>query len=508
MGGRYEAICYDTFRGSPPHGDASSLLQLVGKASSDGTVPRDDAMRSSEWLLATLLELGFVDEGSALRAPDGLCETLIREQNSARTRVHQEAAVKREALLSSLIAQAATADANEASDVSAGREALRALMADWGSAVATGPLLMGAAALLRAQASSADRCQVWSCSRATVLNGGDEFCEPAIRTLRGLALCPAEAAVPEALEQGGASEEMAWAVYALRRARPVCTAPRDHPAPFAGCAWRRPQAVCPLGPPGHHLATIPPPSTPVRTLTHRSHTAQQAAWRVDFRRNARAGGARGTACQATADGRAGGGHGPAEWRALLAARPRDASAAPESISLCSCCDLAVRPPSPVVQPPTNLCSSHCAHGAKGTDQIASRCHTLSRLVHAPTAGGRSGCNPCWVLFSAGWRSSALPAEGRRPCRWRCPWGAAAGWSELSADRSHTRRERSRCDGRVVVAQPSFSGAHRSHTEATWFVAPTKTKHLRLAACSLDLPCQYARVQRLQRSDASRSERCV
>ena len=71
---------------------------------------------------------------------------------------------------------------------------------------------MGSAALLRAQASGGIARHVWSCPRATVLNGGDEFCSPAIGLLRALALYPIDGAQPESLEQGGMSDYMAWAV--------------------------------------------------------------------------------------------------------------------------------------------------------------------------------------------------------------------------------------------------------------------------------------------------------
>ncbi|KAL3903404.1 MAG: hypothetical protein SGPRY_011688 [Prymnesium sp.] len=202
----YEQICYRVFSGEAPHADAATLLQLVGKASSTGAIPREE-IPQSEWLLSELCALGFVEEKSVLLAPEGLCSALIKQQNQARARVHEEAASRREALLSSLLTQPGQPQV----DLGSARDSLRCFAHEWGEAVAAGPLFLGIGALLRSQASHPTALQVWALSRATVLNGGDEFCCPAITTLRALGLRPTHHSL-ERMEEGAGSEDMAWVV--------------------------------------------------------------------------------------------------------------------------------------------------------------------------------------------------------------------------------------------------------------------------------------------------------
>ncbi|KAL1526358.1 hypothetical protein AB1Y20_015072 [Prymnesium parvum] len=207
----YSRICYEVFSGHPPHEDASTLLQLVALAASRQIV-RHEEIRSSAWLASVLQEVGFVEDEEGLRAPEGLCERLTTEQNQARARVHAEAAEQREELLASLLGQAAREGAREKVDIGSGRDALRAFASEWCNAVSVGPLLLGIAALLRAQASHSQTRQVWVASRASVLNGGDSFCKPAVDAMRAVGFIPVEDALADCIEEGRRPEEMAWTV--------------------------------------------------------------------------------------------------------------------------------------------------------------------------------------------------------------------------------------------------------------------------------------------------------
>ena len=54
--------------------------------------------------------------------------------------------------------------------------------------VARGPVLLGVAALLRAQGAHPSELQAWACERAVLLNGGDAMLKEAVALLRTLAL--------------------------------------------------------------------------------------------------------------------------------------------------------------------------------------------------------------------------------------------------------------------------------------------------------------------------------
>ena len=202
MASNFESVCYDVFRGNPPHPSAPNLLQCVsGAAAADGAVP----LPESEWVAASLAALGFVQaDGGTMRAEPELVQRLVREQNAARARVHADAAAAREAILDRSLAS--SADDTVEPDLGAARAAVRKFVRTF-DGPASGPLLCGAAALLRAQ-SGAERLQVWTCDRAALLNGGDAFCEHGVALLRALRVRPSAALAT--VEEGRATDQVSW----------------------------------------------------------------------------------------------------------------------------------------------------------------------------------------------------------------------------------------------------------------------------------------------------------
>jgi hypothetical protein len=174
----YESVCYDVFRGSPPNKEAAGLIQLIAKAgaSDDGHISREEA--GSKWVWTKLHEFGFERDPATdrLAAPPDVLERLVRDQNAARMRVHQEAAASREELLTVAIEALGQKHAAWSGEIGGAREALRHFSQGAGKELAAGPFLLGVAVLLREQATSQET-QVWTCARATFLNGGDSFCE-------------------------------------------------------------------------------------------------------------------------------------------------------------------------------------------------------------------------------------------------------------------------------------------------------------------------------------------
>ena len=126
-----------------------------------------------------------------LKASDEVLDRLRKEQNSARKRAHAEAAAAREKLLSDALRELERSFAAKPQVVGgatappplrAARQALAKFLATFDGQPAVGPLFLGLAALLRAQAADG-KAQCWVVDRAAVLNGGDAFVKTAVPLL-------------------------------------------------------------------------------------------------------------------------------------------------------------------------------------------------------------------------------------------------------------------------------------------------------------------------------------
>ena len=250
-GQSYGDVCYAVFRDQElPHPAAPALLQAVARAgsSSGGVVELDATLPAEEaaWLQSKLRELGFEDDSCgpatavALRADAARVELLIKEQNSARVLVHKEAAATRERLLDELLRDASSDEPPRPSkrarlDLGSwvrARDALDAFCTgDAAREIARGPVLLGVAALLRAQGAHPAELQAWACDRAVLLNGGDGFVKETVALLQTLALQPSTRADVEAADgllrwvvhsdAWSVGEMRALAVLAERRGRRV-----------------------------------------------------------------------------------------------------------------------------------------------------------------------------------------------------------------------------------------------------------------------------------------------
>lgn len=243
----YHDICYAVFREkSLPHPAAPELLQCVSTAGAhpEGLLKLDEVTLPAEqtaWLRSKLLEIGFVDgsEAAALRAEPALIDRLVKEQNAARRLVHKEAEAQREQLLDALLrgeappptqdrptssparrAPSASSQGRPESGFGGARAALDAFCAgDAARELARGPLLLGAAALLRAQSEQPTERQAWACDRAVLLNGGDAFVVDAVRLLQTLAMQPSTQAADVEVADGQirwAVQPNAWSLGELR----------------------------------------------------------------------------------------------------------------------------------------------------------------------------------------------------------------------------------------------------------------------------------------------------
>jgi len=209
----YRDVCYAVFRDQElPHPAAPKLLQAVAQAgySSSGVVELDADLSNEDgaWLQSKLREIGFEEEGGggSLRADPELVQLLVKEQNSARKQVHKEAAAMREGMLEELLRDASSSEQPRPSkrartDIGGARDALDAFCTgEAAREVARGPVLLGVAALLRAQGAHPSELQAWACERAVLLNGGDGMLKEAVALLRTLALQPSAKADVEAAD--------------------------------------------------------------------------------------------------------------------------------------------------------------------------------------------------------------------------------------------------------------------------------------------------------------------
>ena len=248
----YRDVCYAVFRDQElPHPAAPALLQAVVRAgSSSGVIELDAALSGDEaaWLQSKLREIGFEEDDAcgpatavAYRADPERVELLIKEQNSARKLVHKEAAATRERLLDALLRDASSSEPPSSEqrpskrariDLGGARDALDAFCTgDAAREIARGPVLLGVAALLRAQGAHPSELQAWACDRAVLLNGGDGMLKEAVALLQTLALQPSAKADVEAADgllrwvvhsnAWSVGELRALAVLAERRGRRV-----------------------------------------------------------------------------------------------------------------------------------------------------------------------------------------------------------------------------------------------------------------------------------------------
>lgn len=155
-------------------------------------VPSVAALTSDQksWLVSALIECGFEMVGnSRVRASVDTLDALRREQNEARKQVHADAALKREALLDSAVRSLASTDAALPKPaIAAARSALGDFLAAFDGQPAVGPVLLGAAALLKEQAASGGSGRCWRVERAALLNGGDAFVSRVVPLLGSLGL--------------------------------------------------------------------------------------------------------------------------------------------------------------------------------------------------------------------------------------------------------------------------------------------------------------------------------
>ena len=180
------------------HVAAPALLECLAQVGSaeDGALflekfPAVEALpeEQREWVRRTLLACGFeLRSDGALRASEEVLEKLRKEQNAARKRAHAEAAAARERILSNALRQleqsCAANDKQQPLTLAQARRALSKFLAAFDGQPAVGPLLLGLAALLRAQAASpSGEGRRWLVDRAAILNGGDQFVKRAVPLL-------------------------------------------------------------------------------------------------------------------------------------------------------------------------------------------------------------------------------------------------------------------------------------------------------------------------------------
>ena len=185
----FEDVCHATWSGQ--HGAAPRLLELVAEASTASGVVRPDE-RDAEWVVSALSALGFAGPGSdgAMRADEPTLDALLTARNRARRRVHADAEAARRRQLAKLLDELAGSTLSRG-DLRAAREALRDLPAPDGSSLAEAPVLLGVAALLRAQAAAPERAlATWRCPREALLNGGDALVPRLLRAFGALRLRP------------------------------------------------------------------------------------------------------------------------------------------------------------------------------------------------------------------------------------------------------------------------------------------------------------------------------
>ena len=210
----FEAHAFSVFTGASAHVAAPALLECVahtGDAPLTLSEMPSVAALSEEgrvWVQQALVSCGFemLPDGSLRASPETL-DRLNKEKNAARRRAHIEAAASREQLLTDLLRELSRAAA-EATTLAQARGALRTFLAAFDGQPAVGPLLLGIAALMRAQAAAGTTGQCWCLERAAVLNGGDAFVKQSMPLLRALGLRPNALADTEQ-GLGASAEEIA-----------------------------------------------------------------------------------------------------------------------------------------------------------------------------------------------------------------------------------------------------------------------------------------------------------
>ena len=182
----FEEIAFSVFSEAPSHAAAPVLFDclqqpdglLIDQLPAASALSEDDR----QWIKSTLLECGFeLKPDGSLHASEAVLDKLRKEQNSARKRAHAEAAASREILLTNALREleksvSVKVEGGRPLTLAQARGALSKFLADFNGQPAVGPLLLGLATLLKAQAGAADgsgRC--WVLERAAVLNGGDAF---------------------------------------------------------------------------------------------------------------------------------------------------------------------------------------------------------------------------------------------------------------------------------------------------------------------------------------------
>lgn len=203
---------FAVFSGQPEHVAAPALLEVISMmVGGDEDVLLLDALPGAKapmlteegraWIGRMLVSCGFeMLEDGRLKASVDTLEQLRKEQNAARRRAHAVAEESREKLLTAQLAQLQRA-ATSARTLAQARQALRQFFAAFDGQPAVGPVLLGCAALMRAQATSGVGGQCWVLDRAAMLNGGDAFVKQSIPLLGALGVAPGGRGA-EAAEEG------------------------------------------------------------------------------------------------------------------------------------------------------------------------------------------------------------------------------------------------------------------------------------------------------------------
>jgi hypothetical protein len=208
------------FTGSPQHPAAPALLEIIsmmqGGDDNEEQSVRLDSLPGAHapslsdegklWVGDALLSCGFTKRADGvLTASPELLDSLRKEQNEARKRAHAVAAEQRETLLSEKLQGLRKATPPQY-NLGQARAALKHFLSTFDGQPAVGPLLLGVASLLRAQAASGTEGRRWLVERATVLNGGDAFVRDAVPLMGHMGVIPGGAVDPELGQSAGADE--------------------------------------------------------------------------------------------------------------------------------------------------------------------------------------------------------------------------------------------------------------------------------------------------------------
>ena len=213
----FEAQAFAYFADRSPHVAVPVLMECISVAD-DSELRLEDLPRFSvlggddqAWLRETLCACGFeVTAQGNLKASQETLDQLRKGQNAARRRAHTEAAASRGALLDDKI-QELTRSAANAHTLGQARAALRTFLIAFDGQPAVGPLLLGVAALLKAQAMAGAAAQCWHVDRAAFLNGGDALVEQVMPLMHALRVLPNPSAADS---EAGRADELALEVEA------------------------------------------------------------------------------------------------------------------------------------------------------------------------------------------------------------------------------------------------------------------------------------------------------